>query len=81
MKPGQIVLIAGAAGTLFGAAMLAGRLGEAAGVRALGAALLLFGAAGILTTIGARRMKRAVDAMAAQAGRPDEEKDGGDASR
>jgi hypothetical protein len=81
VKLGAAVLLAGAASVVIGAAMLAGRLGEGTGVQAFGAALLLFGAAGILTTIGARRMKRAVDAMAEQAGAQNEEKDGGDATR
>jgi len=80
VKLGQTVLLLGAGAVVLGAAMLAGRLGDETGLRAVGAALLLFGAAGILTTIGARRMKRAVDAIAEDAVAQNDEKDRGHAS-
>ncbi|TRO95601.1 hypothetical protein FKB34_08320 [Glycocaulis profundi] len=53
--------------TVLGAGLLAGRLGEGTALRAIGTAMLLFGAFGILTLLFARRLKVFVDQLAAGA--------------
>jgi hypothetical protein len=66
MNP-TVILIPLCGITVLGAGLLAGRLGEGTALRAIGAAMLLFGAFGILTLLFARRMKAVVDQLAAGA--------------
>lgn len=63
MNP-TIILIPLCGIVILGAAMVSGRFGEDTGLRAIGLALLLFGASGLGTLLFARRLKVWVDALA-----------------
>lgn len=73
MNP-TIILIPLCGIVILGAAILSGRFGEGSGLRAIGLALLLFGAAGISTLLFARRLKVWVDGMAENARKADQDK-------
>ncbi|KPP83191.1 MAG: hypothetical protein HLUCCA04_03690 [Oceanicaulis sp. HLUCCA04] len=73
MNP-TIILIPLCGVTILGAAILSGRFGEGTGLRAIGIALLLFGAAGIGTLLFARRLKVWVDGLADNARKADRDR-------
>lgn len=73
MNP-TVILIPLCGLVILGAAILSGRFGEETGLRAIGLALLLFGAAGIGTLLFARRLKLWVDGLAENARKADRDK-------
>lgn len=73
MNP-TVILIPLCGIVILGAAILSGRFGDETGLRAIGLALLLFGAAGIGTLLFARRLKLWVDGLAENARKADQDK-------
>ncbi|MGY6662200.1 MAG: hypothetical protein ACXIVO_07745 [Glycocaulis sp.] len=73
MNP-TVILIPLCGLVILGAAILSGRFGDETGLRAIGLALLLFGAAGIGTLLFARRLKLWVDGLAENARKADQDK-------
>lgn len=73
MNP-TVILIPLCGLVILGAAILSGRFGDGTGLRAIGLALLLFGAAGIGTLLFARRLKLWVDGLAENARKADRDK-------
>lgn len=73
MNP-TVILIPLCGLVILGAAILSGRFGDETGLRAIGLALLLFGAAGIGTLLFARRLKVWVDGLAENARKADQDK-------
>lgn len=73
MNP-TIILILLCGLVILGAAILSGRFGDETGLRAIGLALLLFGAAGIGTLLFARRLKVWVDGLAENERKADQDK-------